>query len=156
MMTSAPLSFPENLKLPLKEGLAKLCHPRIVPREYETLQFCLSPGEPGTHGHYLMVGLSPLSCAHMRLWDVLVFQLDFLHESMPLVHPWHDPPFHAPSAPETLETPRDQRTPGEVATYLKSRFCPKPQQGRQAKELRRVTTCLTSEPTEDSAPKYVD
>ena len=53
-----------------------------------------------------------------------------------------------------MDTPRDQRTPEEVATYLKDRFRPKPQQGKRAKELRWVTTCITSEPTKDSAPKY--
>ena len=46
--------------------------------------------------------------------------------------------------------------PGEVDRYLKGRFCPKPPQGRNAKELRRGTTCFTSEPTEDSVPKYAD
>ena len=55
-----------------------------------------------------------------------------------------------------MDTPRDQRTPGEVATYLKGRFRPKPQQGKRPKELRWMTTCLTSEPIEDSAPKYAD
>jgi len=75
---------------------------------------------------------------------------------MPTVHPWHETLFQAPSAPETLDTPRDQRTPREVATYLKGRFCPKPQHGRKTKELRSVTTYLTSEPTEDSAPKYAE
>ncbi len=73
MMTCAPLTFPEDMKLLLKEGLAKLCPIGIVPREYEVLQFCLSPGEPGTQGHYLMVGLSTLSGAHMRLRDVQLF-----------------------------------------------------------------------------------
>ena len=104
-----------------------------------------------------MVGLSSLSGAHMRLRGVLMFQPNFLKESMPLVHPWHEPPFQAPSSPETLDTPRDQRTMGEVATYLKSRFCPKPHQGKKAKKLRWViTTCFTSEPTKNSAPKYAD
>ena len=42
MMTCAHLTFPEDLKLILKEGLAKLCPIGIVPREYEALQFCLS------------------------------------------------------------------------------------------------------------------
>ncbi len=125
MMICAPLTFPEDLKLLLKEGLAKLCPPGIVPREYEAMQFCLSPGEPGTQGHYLLVGLSILSGAHVRLRDVLLSQLDFLQEATPLVHPWHEPPLHAPFAPDTLDTPRDQRTPGEVATYLKDRFRPK-------------------------------
>ena len=35
MMTCAPLTFPEDLKLILKEGMAKLCPIGIVPREYE-------------------------------------------------------------------------------------------------------------------------
>ena len=73
-----------------------------------------------------------------------------------MVSPWQEPPFLAPSTSDVMETPRDQRTPEEVATYLKGRFRPKPQQGKRAKELRWVTTCLTSEPTEDSAPKYAD
>ena len=55
-----------------------------------------------------------------------------------------------------MDTPRDQRIPVEVATYLKRRFRPKPQQGKHAKEMRWVTICHTFEPTEDSAPKYSD
>ena len=93
LMTCVPLTFPEDLKVLLMEGLAKLCPPGLVPRKYEGLQFCLSPGEPGTQCHYLLVGLSPLSRAHMRLRDVLMFQPFFFRESMPLVHPWHEPPF---------------------------------------------------------------
>jgi hypothetical protein len=73
MMTRAPLLFPEDLKVLLREGLAKLCPPGLVPLEYEALEFCLSPGEPGTHGHYFLVGLSSLLGAHMRLRDVLPF-----------------------------------------------------------------------------------
>jgi len=73
MMNCAPLAFPEDLKLLLKDGMAKLCPIGIVPREYEALQFCLSPGEPGTPGNYLLVGLSTLSGAHMRIRDVLLF-----------------------------------------------------------------------------------
>ncbi len=69
---------------------------------------------------------------------------------------WHEPPFLAPLASDVMDTPRNQRTLEEVATYLKGRFRPKPQQGKQANELRWVTTCLTSEPTEDSAPKYAN
>jgi len=55
-----------------------------------------------------------------------------------------------------MDTPRDQRTPEEVATYLKGRFRPNPQHGKRAKELKWVTICLSSEPTEESAPKYAD
>ncbi len=96
MMTCAPLNFPGDLKFLLKEGIAKLCPQGSVPREYEALQFCLSPGEHGTQGHYLLVGLSTLSGLHMRLRDVLLFQLDFIQESMPNVHPWHEPPYKLP------------------------------------------------------------
>jgi len=124
MMTCAPLTFPEDLKLLLKEGMEKLCPIGIVPREYAALQFCLSPGEPGTQRHYLFVGLSTLSGAHMHLRYALLFQRDFLQEATPLVQPWHEPPFLAPFAPDVMDTPRDQRTPGEVATYLKDRFRP--------------------------------
>ncbi len=73
-----------------------------------------------------MVGLSTLSGAHMRLCDVLLFQPDFLQEATPMVSPWHAPPFLAPSTSDVLDTPRDQRTLEEVATYLKGRFRPKP------------------------------
>ncbi len=78
MMTCAPLAFPEDLKLLLGEGMAKLCPIGIVPREYEALQFCLSPKAPGAPGNYLQIGISTLLGAHMRLRDVLLFQLDFL------------------------------------------------------------------------------
>ncbi len=126
MMTCAPLTFPEDLKLIFKLGMAKPCPPGIVPREYGALQFCMSPGEPSTQGHYLRIGLSTLSGAHMRLRDVMLFPPYFLQESTPLVHPWHKPPFQASVAPEILETIRDHRTPREVATYLTGRFLPKP------------------------------
>ena len=93
--------------------------------------FACPMGKPARLCHYLLVGLSALSGPHMRLRDVMLFQQKFLRESMPLIHPWHEPPFQAPSASDAMDTPRDQRTPGEVATYLKSRFCPKPYQGKR-------------------------
>ncbi len=37
MMTCAPLAQPEDLKLLLREGIAKLCPPGIVTREYNSL-----------------------------------------------------------------------------------------------------------------------
>ena len=92
----------------------------------------------------------------MRLRDIMLFQPNFLQEPMPLIHPWHEPPFQASVASDAKDTLRDQRTPGEVATCLKSRFCPKAHQGKKAKELRWVSPYLTFEPTEDSAPKYTD
>jgi len=53
-----------------------------------------------------------------------------------------------------MDIPRGHRTLREVAAYLKSRFCPKSHQGKKAKELRRATACLTSEPMENYASKY--
>ncbi len=106
-MTCAPLIFSEDLKLLLKEGLAKLFPIGIVPRDYEALQLCLSSGEPGTQGHYLMVGLSILSGAHMRLRDVLLLKLDVLQEATPRVQQWHEPPFFSPFVADAMDTPGD-------------------------------------------------
>jgi hypothetical protein len=39
---------------------------------------------------------------------------------------------------------------------LKSRFRSSASLGKKTKELRWVTTCLTTEPTKASAPKYAD
>ncbi len=50
----SPLSFPEDLKVLIREEIFLLCPPGIVPREYEALEFCMSPGKPGTQGHYLL------------------------------------------------------------------------------------------------------
>ncbi len=57
MMTCSTLIHPEDLKILIREGIAKLCPPGIVAREYNALQFVLSLGELGTHGSYLLVGL---------------------------------------------------------------------------------------------------
>jgi hypothetical protein len=61
----------------------------------------------------------------------------------------------AANASEVLGTPRDQRTPEEVSTYLKNGYRPM-QQDKKNKELRWVTTCVTSNLTEDSAPRYAN
>ncbi len=61
-----------------------------------------------------------------------------------------------PTTSDGIETPRDQRTPDEIASYLKTRFRPQPQKGRGPQEVRWITTCLTTEPTEESAPKFTD
>ena len=81
MMTSFPLAQPEDLKLLLREGIEKLCPPGIVTREYNSLQFVTEKGETGTQGRYLMVGLSTLSQTHLRLRDILLSQLEVVHES---------------------------------------------------------------------------
>jgi hypothetical protein len=73
-----------------------------------------------------------------------------------LTLPWHEPAFMAPSTSDAMETPRDQRTLEEIATYLKTMYRPMQQNGNKTKELRWVTTCLTSDPPEDSAPRYSD
>ena len=52
--------------------------------------------------------------------------------------------------------PGDQRTPEEVSSYLKSRYRSVQHHDKNIRELRRVTTCLVSDPTEDSAPRYSD
>jgi len=50
-----------------------------------------------------------------------------------MVPPCHEPPFLAPSASDVMDTPRNQRTPEEVATYLKGRFQPKASTRKAAK-----------------------
>jgi hypothetical protein len=56
--------------------------PGLVPSTYGNIRFCLALGEPGTNGHYLLVGLMMASGAHMRLRDVLLSQPDFAQESL--------------------------------------------------------------------------
>ena len=106
MMPCSPLTDPEDLKVLIREKITKICPPGNVLREYEALRFCLVSGEPGTQGHYLMVGLSTSSGTHMRLWNVLLYQPDFVHETMPLTLPWFEPPYLAPTASDVLETPQ--------------------------------------------------
>ena len=92
----------------------------------------------------------------MRLRDVLFCQPDFIPESPVTTLPWLEPSFAAPSAPPDLGTLPRQRTPWEVADLLKARFCPTPVGGKMPKEFRWVTTYLTSDPTEDTTPRYSD
>jgi hypothetical protein len=155
-MTCTPLTVLEDLKVLIREGITKICPPGNVSREYEVLRFCLTLGEPGTYGHYLLMGLSTSSGTHMRLRVVILYQPDLVHETMPLTLPWFEPPYLAPTVSDVVETHKDQRTSEEVSSFLKSRYRPKPSHGKQARELRWVTTCLTSDPTEDSFPRYAD
>jgi hypothetical protein len=76
MMTCSTLTYPEDLKIIIREGIAKLCPPGIVPREYEALQFIMSPRELVTQGRYLLVGFLSSSSAHLRLSDILLYQPD--------------------------------------------------------------------------------
>jgi hypothetical protein len=57
MMTCSTLAYLEDLKIFIREGISKLCPPGIVAREYDFIQLVLSPGELGTQGRYLLVGL---------------------------------------------------------------------------------------------------
>ncbi len=121
MMTCAPLTNPEDLKVLIKEGLVKICPPALVPKEYEALPLRLVPGDTGSHGDYLAVGLSMLSDRHMCIRDIMLYQPDSIQESPQLTLPWYEPPFLPPISSDVMETPRERRTPGEVATYLKGR-----------------------------------
>jgi hypothetical protein len=67
----------------------------------------------------------------MRLRNVLLYQPDFIHEAMPLTLPRFEPLYLAPNAFDVLETPRDQRTPEEVSSFLESRYRHKPFQGKK-------------------------
>ena len=82
MMTYSTLAYPEDLKILIRENIAKLCPPGIVAREYDAIQFVLSPGELGTQGRYLLVGLSPASSTHLRLRDILLYQPVGAHEAV--------------------------------------------------------------------------
>ncbi len=92
----------------------------------------------------------------MRLKDVLLCQPDIILENPTTIMSELEPSFAAPSPPPGLGTPRNQRTPGEVADLLKARLRPAPIEGNKPKEIRWVTTCLTSDPTEETTPKYSD
>ncbi len=89
----------------------------------------------------------------MRPGNVLLYHPDFILENPVTILPWLETPFAAPSAPPGLGTPFNQRTPGEVAYLLKARFRSAPTGVKKPKEMRWVTTCLTSDPTEETTPK---
>jgi hypothetical protein len=92
----------------------------------------------------------------MRLRDVLLCQPDFALENPVTTLSWLKPPFAAPTTPNVSDTPLDQRTPGEVSYLLKPSFRPALLTGKKPKEMRWVTTCLTSEPTKETTPRYSD
>ncbi len=84
----------------------------------------------------------------------LLFQPDSVAESPQLTLPWYEPPFLPTTSSDVIETPRKNRTPGEVATYLKGRYKPNTAQGRRARKLKWITTYLTAEPTEETVRRY--
>lgn len=156
MMTCSPLSAPEDLKVLIKEGISLLSSSELVQPSYEALQFFLSPGDSGTQGLHLLVGLQVSSEIHMNLRDVLLRQPDYHSDGTGPYSPWLEPPFAAPSVPPGLGAPRRQRSACETAELLKARFRPPPIGGKKPKEFRWVTTCLTSNPTEDTSPRITD
>ena len=135
-MTNAPLAQPEDFKILLKESIAKLCPPGLVAKEYDLLQFVTAKGEASTHGGYLLIGMSTRSLTHLRLRDILLSQPGIFAEPQHTTLPWLAPPFLTPTTSDVIETPRDQRTPDEIASYLKERFRPQPQKGRGHTEVR--------------------
>ncbi len=92
----------------------------------------------------------------MRLRDVLLCQPDYLSDSQGLFSPWLEPPYAAPSIPPVTCTSPQQRTACDVAEHLKARFRPPPAWGKKPREFRWLTTCLTSDPTEDTSPRITD
>ena len=92
----------------------------------------------------------------MRLRDVLLCQPDYLYDSPGPFSPWLEPPFAAPSVSPGLGAPSRQRSACEIAELLKARFRPPPTGGKKPREFRWVTTCLTSDPTEDTSPRITD
>ena len=155
-MTCAPLSASKNLKVLIWEGIAKLCPPQLVPPTFDDTKFCLALGEPGTNGHYRLVDLQTAKGVHMRLRDVLPSQPDFTHEPLVTHLPWFEPSFLPLATSPYLKTHRDHHTAREIADFMKSRFRTYTSRGKKVRELRWVTTCLTTDPTVDSAPKYAD
>jgi len=103
-----------------------------------------------------MFGLRVASEVHIHLRDVLLCQPNVILENPVTTTPWLEPPFAAPTPPRGLVTPLDPRTLGWVVDLLKARFRPAPIAGKKPKEMRWVTTCLTSDPTEETISKYSD
>jgi hypothetical protein len=60
----------------------------------------------------------------MCLRDTLLFQPDSIEESPALNLPWHELPFLPTTASDIIETPRENITPEEIATFYKGRYCP--------------------------------
>ena len=92
----------------------------------------------------------------MKLRDILLCQPDYLYEGPWAISPWLEPPYAAPSAQPGLGAPPQQPTAVGIAELLKARFRPPPIGGKKPKEFRWITSCLTSDPTEDTSPRITD
>jgi len=80
-MTIITLSNPEDMKLFIRDAIHINTPPEMAEDEYVALQLCLAPGEPGTPGAYLLLGLSSGSRYHMCLRDILLVQPDSATDS---------------------------------------------------------------------------
>jgi hypothetical protein len=61
-----------------------------------------------------------------------------------------------PPAPDTVQNPKDKRTKMYFSYYLKKRYRPAVRPSKKPKELRWASIGLTSEPTNNTTPKYSD
>ncbi len=56
-MTGSPLSTPEDMKVLIKEGISRLFTADQVQASYEALRIFAAPGDLGTSGLHLLIGL---------------------------------------------------------------------------------------------------
>ena len=63
--------------------------------------------------------------------DVLLTKPGNVRESHIMVIPLHEPPFLTPSAPATMEIPKDQRTSVDVSYFLKNIYRHAVQRGKK-------------------------
>ena len=151
MMTCSPLLAPKGLKVILREGISKLCPPGSDNGLLRGAIFFLGAWRIRHHGPLplgrALGGIGGAYAPQRRPLDLLCQPIIVLEIPVTTV-PWLEPPFTAPSATHGLDTPIDQRTPGEVADLLKARSRPALVAGKKSKEVRWVTTCLISNPTE--------
>ena len=111
MMTCSTLSNPEDMKLLLRGAITLITTANQAEDEYAALQFFLAPGEQGTPGAYLLLGLSPGSRYHMCLRDILLIQPDSGADSSTGPQPLHPPPVLANPDGVSLEGQWDTHTP---------------------------------------------
>ena len=57
---------------PHPEGHREAMPLGLATSTYDDMKFCLAPGEPGTNGHCLLMGLHTAKGEHMRLRDVFL------------------------------------------------------------------------------------
>jgi hypothetical protein len=80
----------------------------------------------------------------MCIRDIMLYLPDSIKESPQLTLPWYELPFLPPTSSDVMETPKERRTPREVATYLKGRYKPNTAQGMRQRILRWITIPLVA------------